>query len=184
MVKQFNYRQSRFERFAGIAPATLMNHSLRLPLALAGVAVLLPALTWAVEVQRLGRLDRELAVLQARVETARPAVERAKIVIAATVSARRLDERIRVARREAIASTNTIARLGNALPSRTWLTNIQTTTAGTWTIAGRSDRVAEIGTTLRAIQQFDPRATAQLVSISADGQTGSLLNFVIGWQQP
>jgi hypothetical protein len=182
IVNRFNYCQTLFERLAGIAPAGLLSSRLRLPVAVTGGAILVLALTSAVEVGRLNQLDSELGVLQARVRAAQPAVAHANAVMAATVRARRDDERIEDARRDAITSTNTIARLGNALPPRTWLTTIQSTPAGAWTIAGRSDRVAEIGTTLRTIQQFDPRATAQLVSISAGGSTGTLLNFVIGWQ--
>jgi hypothetical protein len=181
-VKRFDYHQTVLERLAGIAPAGLLSGRLRFPVAVAGAAVCALALTSSIELQRLSRLDRELALLQTRVHAGQAQTQRATWLIAANATARRDDERIRSARREAIASTNAIARLGNALPSRTWLTNIQSTPAGTWTIAGRSDRVAEIGTTLRTIAQFDPHATAQLVSISAGGPAGTLLNFVIGWQ--
>jgi hypothetical protein len=182
IMTRFNYSRTFFERLAGVAPSELLGNRLRLPVALAGAVALLLSVASGIEMQRLSALDRDLGNLQARLRAVQPAAGRASSVIAAMIHERRDDDRIQDARREAIASTNTIARLGNALPARTWLTNIQSTPAGAWTIAGRSDRVAEIGTTLRTIQQFEPQATAQLVSISAGGPTGTLLNFVIGWQ--
>ena len=182
-MKRFNYRQSRFERFAGLAPPAFTTSALRGPLAIAGAAVVLFAGAWSVEAQRIAQLDRDLDALNIRVRAAKPAAERANAVIAATARAQTDDARVLAALREAVISTNTIARLGNALPPRTWLTNVQSNPAGAWTLAGRSDRVGAIGTTLRAIQQFDARARARLVSISATGRAGELLNFVIGWDR-
>jgi hypothetical protein len=182
-MKRFNYRQSFLERFAGLAPPAPATHGLRVPLAIAGAAAVLFAGAWGLEAQRMAQLDHDLDALNVRVRAAKPAADRASAVIAATARAQTEYARVLAARREAVTSTNTIARLGNALPPRTWLTNVQSTPAGAWTIAGRSDRVAEIGTTLRAIQQFDTRAQTRLVSISASGRTGEVLNFVIGWDR-
>jgi hypothetical protein len=96
---------------------------------------------------------------------------------------RALHAGVAAARREALAATNTIARIGNDLPPQTWLTGVGSTPNGTWTIDGRSTRVGEIGTMLRRVQRIDDGATARLVSIAATGRTGRVLDFVIGWDR-
>jgi hypothetical protein len=181
-VNHFDYRQSRFERLAGIAPSAFVTAQLRIPTAVLGSALLLLTAGWTLEIQRVHTLEHDLNALLARTRGSASAAERANLLIADVAHLRADDARIVSARRAALLSTNAIARLGNALPPQTWLTNVESTPAGAWTIAGRSAEIAEIGTTLRTIQQFDARAATRLVSISASGRSGEVLDFIIDWQ--
>jgi hypothetical protein len=180
---RFNYDQSTYERlFAGVW-ATVPAERMRLPLAVIGAALLAVAATWSFETHRIAVLDHELTNLQERVRAEAADDARAERLIATVARLRAICERIASARRDVLAATNTIARIGNELPPQTWLTGVGSTPAGAWTIGGRSTRVEEIGTMLRRVQGLDRHATARLVSIAATGRAGRILDFVIGWDR-
>ena len=180
---RFNYHQSAYERFFGAAGARLATERLRAPMAAVGAALLVVTATWTFQTQRVAGLDDELAALRLRVHAASADGVRAEGLKTSVVRLRAVRDGIAGARREALAATNTIARIGNGLPPQTWLTGVGATPAGTWTIDGRSTRVAEIGTMLRRIQGLDAGGTARLVSIAATGRAGHILEFVIGWDR-
>ena len=180
---RFNYHQSAYERVFGETPTALLTGRLRVPLAAIGAALLTVAATWSVQSHRVSALDDELAALHLRVQAANADSLRAQRLTADVSRLRALCAGIAVARREALAATNTIARIGNDLPPQTWLTAVGSTPAGAWTIGGRSTRVAEIGTMLRRVQNLDDGGTARLVSIAATGRNGHILDFVIGWDR-
>lgn len=183
-MNRFNYRQSRFEQLAGALPGLTVFAQFRQPLAAAGAALILVAGAWTIEAQRLAALDRDLSAIHERARVAATDAARAQRLSVNLVRARALTRRIERAHQTAIASTNAIAQIGNALPVQTWLTSVATSPGGSWTIAGRSAQVAQIGTTLRAIAQLDTHAQARLVSISATGRAGRIHDFVIGWDRP
>lgn len=178
---RFTYDQTAFQRLLAGIPLTAMARQLRLPLASIGAAVLIVIATWSFETQRVAALDGELSDLMARVQATAADEVRVKRLTAAVVRLRAIQAGIVAARRDVLATTNTIARIGNALPAATWLTGVGATPAGDWTIGGRSIRVNEIGTMLRRVQGIDPNSNVHLVSIAATGRTGRILDFVIGW---
>ncbi len=180
---RFNYHQSRYERLLGATPTALATGRLRVPLAAIGAALFAVTAAWWVQTQRVAALDAELAVLHVRVHAAGADDRRAQRLTAEVTRLRALSAGIAAARREALAATNTIARIGNDLPPQTWLTALGSTPAGAWTIGGRSTRVAEIGTLLRRIQSLDAGGTAHLISIAATGRSGHILDFAIGWEK-
>jgi Tfp pilus assembly protein PilN len=180
---RFNYHQSAFERLFGDAPALRLTDRLRIPLAAIGAALLVVTATWWIQTQRVTALNDELAALQTRVQASHADESRAQRLMASVARLRALSAGIASARREAVAATNTIARIGNDLPPQTWLTGVGSTPAGAWTIDGRSTRVGEIGTMLRRVQSIDVGASARLVSIAATGRSGHILDFVIGWDR-
>ena len=180
---RFNYRQSALERILGNAPPFRPTESLRAPLATIGAALLAVIATWWIQTQRVSALDSEVAALQARVTAATADAVRAQRLMESVARLRALRAGVATARREAVAATNTIARIGNDLPPQTWLTGVASTPAGVWTIDGRSTRVGEIGTMLRRVQSIDAGAPARLVSIAATGRSGHILDFVIGWDR-
>jgi Tfp pilus assembly protein PilN len=182
-VKRFNYAQPPLERLLGDMPMHALTDRLRVPLVIVGAALFMVASTWSVEANRVAGLDTELAALQLQVEAAGAARMRAEGLIATVSKLRAMRAGVAAAQREAIAATNTIARIGNGLPAQTWLTTLGATPAGAWTIGGRSTRVSEIGTMLRRVQNIDRSSTARLVSVAATGRTGHVLDFVIGWDR-
>jgi hypothetical protein len=183
VILRFNYCQSACERLLGEAAAVLLTHRMRVPLATIGAALLAVTATWSIESARVAGFERELAALQSRVSSASPDALRGERLIAAVTRLRALRAGVSEARRQALAATNTIAQLGNELPSRTWLTGVGSTPAGTWIIDGRSTRVGEIGTMLRRIASIDNGAAARLISIAATGRSRRILDFAIGWDR-
>jgi hypothetical protein len=178
----FSYARSPLERLELKLPP-MLGGAFRMPLVTLGAALVLGAATATIEAQRLSALDSDLGALITRERAAAPAATAARQIVAAIARDRELADRVIDGRRSAMIATNMIARLGNALPAQTWLTNVQQTATGTWTIAGRSVRVAEIATTLRTIAALDARSRTQLVSVSATGRSGHVLDFVIGWER-
>lgn len=178
---RFNYHQSACERLWNGIAETVPVERIRLPAALLAAALLALAGAWCVELQRVTVLERDVAIQQARVRAVASDAARAQRLTADVERLRAVRDRIAVAKRDVLLATNTIARIGNALPPQTWLTTIGSTPDGTWTIGGRSTRVDEIGTMLRRVQGLDRGASARLVSIVATGRTGRILDFVIGW---
>jgi hypothetical protein len=182
-MNRFNYRQSSIERLFGEAPLRRLTETIRLPIGVIGAAVFVLAGTCSIENHRVAALDADLAAVQIRVRAAASERARAERLTAVVVRLRAATAGIAAARREALAATNTIARIGNGLPEQTWLTGVGATADGTWTIGGRSTRVNEIGTMLRRIQDIDRNAAARLVSVVATGRGGRILDFVIGWDR-
>lgn len=182
-VKRHDYRPSRLASLTGDATGWVTLVRLRLPAAAAGIAFLILALVWRGEQQRIDSLDREIAALQQPAALAAADARRTTHLITMVARDRRIEQRLASAHRTALSSTNTIAIIGNALPTQTWLTNVAAAPSGNWTISGRSTRVTEIGATLRSIQQLDRSRSAQLVSIAATGRSNPILDFVIGWDQ-
>jgi len=182
-VKRHDYRRRPFDAVRSAIGTNVAWPTLRAPAALAGAVLVLLAAGWSIEAQRIGALDRELDMLQTRAGVAGVEAAAAQRLSAAIARDRAFENRILDARRATIASSNAVALIGNTLPAQTWLTNVSATPTGSWTIAGRSTHVSEIGTTLHAIQQLDRRAPAHLVSIAATGRNGDVLDFIIGWDR-
>lgn len=182
-MKRHNYLQSRLERLIGTIPGPSAYTHLRRPLAAIGAAFALVAGAWFVDGQRVAALDRDLATLRAQATLAAADAARARTLLATVTRARTIAERVVAAHRIGVASTNAVAQVGNVLPRETWLTNVSAAPAGNWSIAGRSARLAEIGTTLRSIQRIDARAATHLVSLTATGRTGRIHDFVIAWDR-
>jgi hypothetical protein len=182
-MRRHDYRLSVIAQLTGYAPAPISIGGLRIPLAITGAALLLVALIWSTEVRRIATLDRELVVIKQHAMRAAFDARRTQAISGLVERERQIDQRLRIAHRTAVASSNVIAMIGNGLPLQTWLTNVTSAPGGNWTISGRSTRVAEIGTTLRAIQRLDAGSPAHLVSISAGGRSNSVLDFVIGWDR-
>ena len=181
-MNRFNYHPTRVERVRMALPAVLLGH-IRFPLALAGSAIFLVAAAWSFETQRLHALEGQVAATELRVHAAAAGAHVAERLSATVVRLRAMHDRITAARRDVLVATNTIAEIGNELPAQTWLTNVGASTAGTWTIGGRSTHVDEIGAMLRRVQGLDPAAPVRLVSIAATGRAGRVLDFVIGWDR-
>ena len=177
-----NYRQSRFERVVGRRPDIAIDRHMRSPLIAIGAALLLTAVAYGVEWQRVAVLDAELSILQDRITIAKQADIRVDMLGQSVAQLRDVRTAVAGLRRDTIVVTNTIARIGNELPSETWLTSVQPGRTGTWSIVGRSTRVDQIGATLASIGELDHAATARLVSINAAGKTGRLLDFIIAWE--
>lgn len=182
-MNRIDYHQSLKKRIVAAASGVLAGERLRVPVAAIGAALIAITATWSLETHRISALDAELTALQARIVAARAGDARAERLSAAVVRLRALNRDVALARREAVIATNTVARIGNDLPPQTWLTQVGSTSAGTWTIDGRSTRVDEIGTMLRRVQSIDRGVTPRLISIAATGRAGRVLDFVIGWDR-
>lgn len=174
----FSYVPERF-------PRRFAWRSSGIRLALAAIAASLTFVTagWSFELGRLAKLDDELRVVRLQAREAGTVERRSQRAQTRLQQLRALGDGVMLARREALVASNAVARIGNALPPNTWLTNLQAASAGTWTIAGRTTRVAEVGATLRALQRLDGNAVARLVSVSATGRSGRVLDFVIAWDR-
>jgi len=179
-LTRFDYLRARFQR--GVAPrgGIRLSAPARAAAGVVGASLLLVTAAWTFEAQRLRGLDDDLAALRIQVRTSAGAAQQAIAEQAAVDRLRSLDMRVALARREAIATTNAVARIGNGLPSQTWLTSVQAVPGGGWSIAGRSTRIAEIGSMLQSIARLDGRTAAHLVSASAGGRNRTL-DFAIEW---
>jgi hypothetical protein len=182
-VIRFNYHQSPYERFFADATTRMLTARLRVPMAALGAVLLAVTGMWSIETHRVVALEDELRNLRMHVEAANGDRVRAEQLMARVARLRALNSGIAVARREAIAATNTIAKIGNGLPAQTWLTGVGAAPGGAWTIDGRSTSVSEIGIMLRRVQSIDEGAATRLVSIAATGHAGRVLDFVIGWER-
>ncbi len=183
-MTRYNYRQSRFERVVGRRPDMAIDRNMRSPIIAIGAALLLTAVVYGVEWQRVAVLDAELSALQDRIATAKQADIRVDTLGRSVAELRAIRTAVAGSRRDTVIVTNTIARIGNGLPAQTWLTSVQPGRSGTWSIAGRSTRIDQIGSTLASIGELDHAATARLVSINAAGKTGTMLDFIIAWEHP
>lgn len=167
----------------GDVTAALRTGRVRTAAAAFGAAMLFAVALWSWEAQRIGQLDAAIAgVRQRSVAVAREA-ERARRMMAIVERERLIGDQIALAHRSALASTNAVAQVGNALPEQTWLTTLTAAPSGGWLISGRSTRVAEIGLTLHAIAALEKTSTAHLQTVAATGRDGRILDFVIGWDR-
>jgi hypothetical protein len=178
-VNGFDYRQSSFARVLGRRPAFALPGALRPALAAVATALLLVGAAGAIERARIAALDGDLAALAARSVAAERDDARTERLEASVVSLRALRASLAVAQRSTAIAANTIVRIGNRLPPRTWLTSVTTDPSGVWSIGGRSTHLDEIATTLGAIARLDRRATTRLVAINAVGRHTSLLDFTV-----
>jgi Tfp pilus assembly protein PilN len=181
-MTRYDYRQSAFERLIGRRPELVLDRALLSALAALALALLAVVTLAATESRRIAALDTELGALADRIATAERVDARDERAIADLAHARRVQAAVLAAHADTGRAANAIARIGNRLPSQTWLTNLRDDPAGGWSIAGRSTRIDEIGATLAAIGRLDPAATARLVSIAASGRTGRVLDFTIAWE--
>jgi len=182
-MTRFNYHQGTFEQLLAGASFPQFAKRIGLPMAIIGVALLLVVAAWSAEQRRLGVIAGELSNLRHRAQVAAADDSRAERLIAIVAHMKAVEQRVAVARRDVLVVTNTIAQIGNELPPQTWLTAVESTPAGDWTINGRSTRIDEIGTMLRRVQGLNRSATARLISIAATGRTGRILDFVIDWER-
>jgi Tfp pilus assembly protein PilN len=181
-VKTFNYVPEG-GRLLPRWIALVRDTQLRFALGTIGATLLLITIAWSVETLRLARLDGELAALAVAQAAARAVEHDAARLQADLQHLRALEAGLATARREAIDTTNVVAVVGNRLPERTWLTSVQATADGTWSIAGRTTHVAAVGSTLRTIGELDGTAAAHLQSISASGRTRRIVDFAIAWER-
>lgn len=182
-MTRFNYAPARRERFIADSLAGIRTAGVRLSIGLVGASILLVTAMWSLEARHLAQLDDDLAILRTQARAVDAAAYHAGQLQTTLRRLRAIGVRVALARRAAITTTNEVALIGNSLPSRTWLTSVQATPDGGWSISGRSTQLVEIGTTLSAIQHLDDRAPARLLSVSAGGRTGRTLDFVIGWDR-
>ncbi len=158
--------------------STIFGPRLRLSVGALGCSIAVVAAAWFFETDRLTRLDIEAATLHAQLREAAMVDARMQRLQDVLARLRAADAEIDAARRHAVASTNLVARIGNDLPARTWLTSFSVAPDGTVAIDGRSGRLAEIGTTLTALPG-GRRTTTQLLSISASGRSRRVLDFTL-----
>jgi hypothetical protein len=169
-------RRSTFDPLAGLREA---SRRLRIAAALWVLAVAGVAFVSAGEQHRLAVLDDQLAAVRSTAAGVAVAAGRAAASSARFDRLRQQAARLAAARRETIASSNAAILAGNALPPRTWLVQLDAGAPGRWTLAGKSMTLAEIGTTLRALQRLDSRSTVRLVSVSANARPGRPFDFII-----
>jgi len=181
-VTRYDYRQSAFERLLGRRPRIALDRRLWPSFAAVAAAVLLVAMVTGAETRRIAILDGDLATFADRIARADRDAARDRRAIAAVEHDRLIADALLGARRDTAVATNAIARIGNRLPARTWLTSVRTDPGGAWSIAGRSTQIERIGATLAAIAALDRGATTALVSIAASGRTGHTLDFTIAWE--
>jgi Tfp pilus assembly protein PilN len=180
-VTRFDYRQSAFERLIGRPPRIAPDGRLRASVATLAVALVAVAVVATAERGRLARLDAELGAMHDRLIAAQRSDALDERVRRDVLAARGIRDAVLDARRASIADANAIARLGNRLPPQTWLTSLNATRTGTWSIAGRSTQIEQIGATLAAIGRLEPAASPRLVSLEANGERGRMLDFRIAW---
>jgi hypothetical protein len=182
-VKRFNYHPTLIERVVGRKPNIAVDGPLRLGIGAITAAAALCVAVALVEANRLAHADSELAALQLQIDAAQRVGAHVAELDRDVARLRAIKRALTDVTRASVTSTNDIARLGNSLAQETWLTRVQSTRVGGWSIAGRSPRVDHIGATLSAIASLDPAAETQLVSIEATGTSGNLLEFLIAWNR-
>jgi hypothetical protein len=181
-MTRYNYRQSAFERLIGRRPRIEVDQRLRSSLIAVALAVFVVVAVAAAEGRRLALLDADLAALHDRIVVAEQADARDGRVRRTVLAERRVRDAVLDAQRDGIVVANTIARIGNELPPQTWLTGLHDDHTGTWSVAGRSTQIDQIGATLEAIGRLDSASSARLVSITASGRRGRMLDFTIAWE--
>ncbi len=137
-----------------------------------------------VERYRLAALDRDLAMLSARIAVAERDEIYGERLQRDVLRARELTAAIDAARDDTAVAANTIVRIGNRLPPDTRLTRLESVRSGSWTIHGRSARLDDVRLTLGAIARLDRTASTRLVSVDAAGARGAQLDFTIALERP
>lgn len=180
-MTRFTYHPSRLERLRAGAPKLALDARTGPPLAVVLGTLLLLTTLWLVQAQRLAELDRSLALLDAQLRQAQQTASAVARLSGEIARMQRTRDVVLGYRRQSTLTENLIARLGNDLPSHTWLTAVQPTVAGTWSISGRSTRLDEVGDVLAALQRSDRSSEPRLVS-AASSARGSLVDFSIAWE--
>lgn len=148
-------------------------------LAISLLTIAILAGLWRIEHTRLSGLDDRIAGLRSEVARAQVAARKAQPQAANLALLRGLKGRLDEARRETIASTNAVIRIGNGLPHRTWLTQLEAAPSGIWTVTGTSTSLEEIGQTLARLAHSDGGAGATLRSISSGLHANPSFDFTI-----
>jgi hypothetical protein len=164
-------------RRADIAPA------LRTALAVLALTLLASIGIGTLEHHRLAELDRRLNALRTEASSAAIAARRAGAAARDFARLRAVANRIDEARRETTLSTNAAILIGNHLPPRTWLTELDALPSGGWSIVGKSAALDQIGATLAALAPIDPAATVRLVSVTTLVRPANSYAFVISWDR-
>lgn len=175
----FNYAATQRRTIDPFAWLQAGSRRFRIAVALFAMATAGIALVTGIEQRRLADLDRRVIELRSTAQRAAAAAGRAAAGNATFEHMRQLAARLALARRETIESSNAAILVGNALPPRTWLVQLDATSPAHWTLSGKSMTLDEIGTTLRALQRLDGRSTLRLVSVSSNAQPGKPYDFVI-----
>jgi Tfp pilus assembly protein PilN len=178
-MRGFSYHRSPLERHFGWRPTLVLDRALIASLIAVGGALLLLAAVAAIERARVVALDGDLAMLDERLAQAQHADANARRLDAAVSAQHELAVAVAQAHVQTIVATNTIVRVGNRLPAQTWLTTVHAEPTGSWSIGGRSTRLDEVATTLRAVAALDPAATTRLVAVTASGAHLGVLDFTI-----
>ena len=164
-------------RWPDVTPA------LRTSLGLIAATLLTTLGICAGEQHRLTELEARLGVLREQESAVTLAARNAGTVAQQLAGLRELAQRLASARRETIMSTNAAILIGNGLPPRTWLTELDALPSGSWTIAGKSTALDQIGATITALSRLDRTAAVRLVSVTTLAQPGSSYAFVITWDR-
>jgi Tfp pilus assembly protein PilN len=182
-MTRFSYRPTRREPSDRLWAVLQSLDQLRTPTLVAAASLVFLAVLYVVEQQRLKSLNLQLIAAQAELASVTTADVQVQRIAARVVVLRYTRERLDSWRRSTRTAANTVAALGNALPSRAWLTAVQSTADGSLSISGRSAQIVDVGSALRRLQTLDTSGQAQLVSISSDRRRLGV-SFVISWQHP
>jgi Tfp pilus assembly protein PilN len=172
-MRRTNYLLSWSERYAGIALPSTLRPELRAPLAVLACALALVVLLGSVQHARL----RAVAADEARyAEQLGAAERRAARTTAAEGEVARL--RTIAARLDALRSlgsehTAEIARLGNALPSESWLTSMRADPVAL-TLEGGSARISAIAQTMANLTALRRYPGIRLISLHEDSATSDV----------
>jgi hypothetical protein len=176
----YNYHRPVIGRIFGSTATLQLARALRTGVPGFALACALAGGIWGFELRVLGGIENDLASVQAglsadeaddrRLRQAKSAGDTMQALLAA------LDRQ----KRSTAQELNALAAIGNALPPNTWLTELHRQTAGTWSMAGRSARLEEIGDTLVALQRLDATGDPRLISVSSK-DAGVPLAFTAEW---
>ncbi len=182
-MTRFNYRQNSFERFVGRRPTVYLDDRMRAPAIAILASIIIAAAVAAIEMQRLALLNQELQSLHDRIALVERSDARVEGLSRTVRHLRDLRTALSTSHRETLLTSNHIVSIGNQLPSRTWLTRVQTNRAGMLSIAGRSASIERIAEMLTSIAHLSGPDSARLISINSAG-SGRLLDFLINWEPP
>ena len=178
-----NYNPSLFERvFGSSVQAPLPQDWQRAAASVAAMCFVLTSI-WGFEQHRSRQVDDELKRLDQQLVVTQADNERASALATSVSRSIEILARIRDAQRENARGTNLIAEIGNRLPGSTWLTGLQPTINGGWTITGRSTQIVEVGRTLVGLQRLASAGDVHLISIAANDH-GRILDFTASLQAP
>jgi hypothetical protein len=178
-----NYAAAGPRRLDPLAALHATTRPLRIACAILFVTVAGLAGATAAERQRIALADARLVELRSQAMSAATAARRAAAGDPRDHRVAQFAGRLAAVRNDTLRSSNAAIRIGNALPPRTWLVQLDAVSGG-WTIAGKSMSIGEIGATLRALQRLDERSSAHLVSVSSNALPHRPYDFVISWERP